>query len=87
MQSRKTHLLAGATMLALLALIANIDAADVGVCAIVANPVNFDHQTVMLEGMVATLKETTSRRGNDYTTFKLQDRSGCGGSLCGATRR
>ena len=72
-------MLAGATMLALLALIANIDAADVGVCAIVAKPAGFDHQTVTLQGTVTPLKETTSRRGNDYTTFKLQDPSGCGG--------
>ena len=25
-----------------------------------------------------SLKETTSHRGNDYTTFKLQDPTGCG---------
>ena len=27
---------------------------------------------------MAGLKETTSHKGNDYTTFKLQDPSGCG---------
>ena len=57
MQSRKTHLLAGATMLALLALIANIDAADVGVCEIVAKPASFDHETVTLQGMVTPLRK------------------------------
>jgi hypothetical protein len=33
---------------------------------------NFDRQNVSLEGTVASLKETTSRRGNDYSTFKLE---------------
>ena len=53
-------------------------AAQVGVCAIVAKPANFNHQTVTLQGTATALKETTSHRGNDYTTFKLQDPSGCG---------
>lgn len=48
------------------------------VCAIVAAPAKFDHQTVLLDGVVTNLNETTSQRGNDYTTFKLQDASGCG---------
>lgn len=48
------------------------------VCAIVATPTKFDHQTVTLDGVVANLRETTSQRGNDYTTFKLQDANGCG---------
>jgi hypothetical protein len=54
-------------------------AAQVGVCAIVAKPADFNHQTVTLQGMATALKETTSHRGNEYTTFKLQDPSGCGG--------
>ena len=54
------------------------NAADAGVCAIIAKPAAFDHQSVTLQGSVSALKETTSRRGNDYTTFKLQDPSGCG---------
>ena len=53
-------------------------AAEVAVCSIVANPTSFDHQTVTLQGTAETIKETTSKRGNDYTTFKLQDVSGCG---------
>jgi hypothetical protein len=53
-------------------------AAEGGVCAIITNPPSFDHKTVSLRGAVTALKETTSRRGNDYTTFKLQDPSGCG---------
>jgi hypothetical protein len=70
-------MLAG-TFLALLTLIAKVNAGEVGVCAIVANPGSFDHQTIALKGTVTSLKETTSRRGNDYTTFKLQDPTGCG---------
>jgi len=54
------------------------NAADAGVCAIIAKPAAFDHQSVTLQGSVSALKETTSRRGNDYATFKLQDPSGCG---------
>ena len=54
------------------------NAADAGVCAIIAKPAAFDHQSVTLQASVSALKETTSRRGNDYTTFKLQDPSGCG---------
>jgi hypothetical protein len=54
------------------------NAADTSLCSIVAKPTSFDHQNVSLEGAVASLKETTSRRGNDYSTFKLQDPSGCG---------
>jgi hypothetical protein len=30
------------------------------------------------QGTALGVKETTSHRGNDYTTFKLQDPSGCG---------
>jgi hypothetical protein len=48
------------------------------VCGIVAKPAKFDHQAVSLNGVVADLSETTSRRGNDYTTFKLQGAGGCG---------
>jgi hypothetical protein len=48
-------------------------AAEIGVCQLVANRANFDHQNVSLQGAVISLKETTSRAGNDYTTFELQD--------------
>lgn len=77
MQLRNVRLL-GAMTFALLTTVATSNAAEVGVCAIVAKPANFDHQTVALQGTATALKETTSRRGNDYTTFKLQDPSGCG---------
>jgi len=78
MQLRNARLL-GAITFALLTSVATSNAAEVGVCSIVAKPANFDHQTVTLQGTASALRETTSRRGNDYTTFKLQDPSGCGG--------
>jgi hypothetical protein len=43
MQSTKTRALAIATTLALLSSFAFADAADVGVCAIVAKPADFNH--------------------------------------------
>lgn len=52
--------------------------AEVPICSIIAKPTSFDHQNVSLDGTVSSLKETTSHRGNEYTTFKLQDPSGCG---------
>jgi hypothetical protein len=78
MRLGKVQSFAGATILALLWSFAIAPAAEVGVCAIVDKPTSFNHQTVTLQGIVMALKETTSRRGNDYTTFKLQDPSGCG---------
>jgi hypothetical protein len=77
MQRRKTELLAGVTALVLLTSVIS-NAGEGGVCSIVHNPAAFDHQTVTLQGTATSLKETTSRKGNDYTTFKLQDPSGCG---------
>jgi hypothetical protein len=53
------------------------NAADVSVCSITQNPKGYDHQTVTLEGAAISLRQTTSRRGNDYSTFKLQSRDGC----------
>ena len=70
--------LAGATALALFSLISFAQSADVGICSIVTKPTSFDHQSVALQGTVTSLKETTSHKGNDYTTFKLQDPTGCG---------
>jgi hypothetical protein len=77
MQLRRA-LLAGATTLALLSSLAFTNAVEVGICAIVASLAKYDHQTVTLQGTATNLRETTSQRGNDYTTFKLQDPSGCG---------
>ena len=77
MQSKKGQLIA-ATFVWLLSAAAVGNAADVPICSIIAKPTSFDHQNVSLQGTIAGLKETTSRKGNDYTTFKLQDPSGCG---------
>ena|SRR5690349_4908503 len=48
-------------------------AAEVSIHSITADPSSFDHQPVALQGTAVAVKETTSQRGNDYTTFKLQD--------------
>jgi hypothetical protein len=48
-------------------------AAEASIHSIATDPSSFDHQTVTLQGTAVTVKETTSQRGNDYTTFKLQD--------------
>ena len=69
------RLLAGTTAGLLICLI-TANAGEVGVCSLTGSRVSFDHQSVTLQGTVAALRETTSRAGNDYTTFKLQD-GGC----------
>ena len=51
-------------------------ATEVTVHSIIGNPKSFDHQAITLEGTSVAVKETTSQRGNDYTTFKLQDLNG-----------
>lgn len=68
---KKTTLYAVATVL-LLNLTA-ADAAYVSIHSIVTDPSSFDRRTVTLQGTAGAVKETTSQRGNDYTTFKLQD--------------
>jgi hypothetical protein len=75
MQCKKVELI-GVT--ALLLLISGCANANDSVCAIERQPRDFDNQNVTLEGSVTALNETTSRKGNDYTTFRLQDPSGCG---------
>ena len=52
--------------------------AHITLCAIVAQPGKFDNQGVALDGVVTDLRETTSQRRNDYTTFNLKDAGGCG---------
>lgn len=52
------------------------NAAEVSIHSIFTNPAQYDGQTVTLRGAAVAVKETVSRRGNDYTTFKLQDPSG-----------
>jgi hypothetical protein len=78
MQRRKAGVIGRAATLALLASIASADAAEVAICSLVAKPSNFDRQPVTFQGIATAVKKTTSRRGNDYTLFKLQGPGGCG---------
>ena len=78
MQRRKIGVIGRAATLALLASIASADGAEVAICSLVAKPSNFDHQPVTFQGTATAVKKTTSRRGNDYTLFKLQGPGGCG---------
>ena len=52
------------------------NASDDSVHAIVANPATYDHRSVALKGTAEGVRETTSRRRNDYTTFKLRESNG-----------
>jgi len=51
-------------------LTAPVLAAD-SIDAIVANPSAFDGKHVSVHGSVTDVKQKTSRRGNDYTTFQV----------------
>jgi len=51
-------------------------AAEVSIEALVANPAQFDGQTVTLRGTAAAVKATTSPKGNDYTTFQVKGARG-----------
>jgi hypothetical protein len=62
----------------LLASGASADAADVAICSLVAKPTNFDRQAITFQGVATGVRKKTSRRGNDYTLFKLQGAGGCG---------
>jgi hypothetical protein len=77
MRCRKARLFIGAMTLVLLTSVA-ANGGDIAICSIVEKPADFNHQNVTLQGAALGVKETTSHRGNDYTTFKLQDPSGCG---------
>jgi hypothetical protein len=74
MQYRTALLLGGATVLSLFSVFGS-NAAEVTVHALATNPKSFD-QPITLQGTATSVKETTSRKGNDYTTFKLQDPNG-----------
>jgi hypothetical protein len=41
-------------------------------------PSNLDRQAITFQGVITGVKKKTSRRGNDYTLFKLQGAGGCG---------
>jgi hypothetical protein len=78
MQRRKAVVIGQAATLALLASVASLDAAEVAICSLVAKPSSFDRQVITFQGTATAVKKTTSRRGNDYTLFKLQGPGGCG---------
>ena len=71
-------MIARAATLALLASGAGADAAEVAICSLVTKPANFNRQAVTFQGTATAVKKTTSRRGNDYTLFKLQGPRDCG---------
>jgi len=79
MQRRKARLIGqAAAFTLLLPSVANADAAEIAICSLVAKPSSFDRQTITLQGIATAVKRTTSRRGNDYTLFKVQGPDGCG---------
>jgi hypothetical protein len=78
MRRRKMGVIGRAATLALLASGAGADAAEVAICSLVTKPANFDRQAVTFQGTATAVKKTTSRRGNDYTLFKLQGPRDCG---------
>ena len=67
-----------AALALLLPSVARADAAEVAICSLVAKPSTFDRQTITLQGTATAVKKKNSRRGNDYTLFKLQGAGGCG---------
>ena len=75
---RRLGLIGQAAALTLLASVVSANAAEVAICSLVAKPSNFDRQTITFQGMATAVKKKTSRRGNDYTLFKLQGAGGCG---------
>ncbi len=49
---------------------------EVAIQSVADSPAKFDHESVSVEGTVAALRETTSRAGNDYSTFMLRNGRG-----------
>ena len=78
MQRWNLRVFGQAATLALLASVAGADAAEVEICTLVTKPSSFDRQTITFQGKVTAVKKTSSRRGNDYTLFKLQGPGACG---------
>jgi hypothetical protein len=50
--------------------------AEVSVKDLTANPAKFDGKTVALQGIATAVKATSSKKGNDYTTFQVKDAGG-----------
>ena len=79
MQRRKAGVIGQAAAFTLLVpSVASADAAEVAICSLVAKHSSFDRQTITLQGIATAVKRTTTRRGNDYTLFKVQGPGGCG---------
>ena len=62
-------------MLVVLAAVRPAGALDASPSAILTNPDRFDGKGVTIQGTITNLRETVSRRGNDYYTFDLTDGS------------
>jgi hypothetical protein len=77
MRTDGLQLLAGAILFALVSTSAS-NAAEPNVCAVSANPSNFDHQRVTLEGVVTALFRETSHNRQKEMTFTLRSLAGCG---------
>jgi hypothetical protein len=75
----KAQSLASATLVLLLTLIGNINAAEPNLCTVSANPPGFDHRQLTLEGIVTGLTKSTSRAGRKEVVFQLESSAGCGG--------
>ena len=75
MQRKPARLLVATTALLLVSFLIS-RATEVTVHAIAANPRSVDHRSVALQGFATAVTETTSHRGNAYTTFKLRDANG-----------
>jgi hypothetical protein len=49
------------------------NAAETTVASILANPAQYDGKIITVRGIATAVKPTVSRRGNPYTTLRLQD--------------
>jgi hypothetical protein len=78
MQRKMIEVIGQVATVVLLASVASADAADIPICSLVAKPSNFDRQAITFQGVATAVKKKSSRRGNDYTLFKLQGPGGCG---------
>jgi hypothetical protein len=62
--------------LLLLLLAGSASAGNVSIRAITGNPAQYDHQSVTVLGVATAVAKPTSRAGNPYTTFRVQDADG-----------
>ena len=73
---KKTALPLAALTLSFVCAFHSAQAEEVTACAIKDHPKSFDRQTMNSRGTAAEVRQTTSHRGNDYSTFRLED-GGC----------